>query len=42
MLELILSGVLLISHEKLLNSLIKCDKSLGGFNARQESFESLC
>ena len=36
-----LSRDLLISDEKLLNSLNKYDKFVGGFNARHYSFESL-
>ena len=35
--ELVFSGLLLTSREKLLNSL----NNLGGFNARHESFEPL-
>ena len=35
---IIFSGVFLISDEKLLNSLNKCDKLFGVFNTRHESF----
>ena len=35
------SRVLLKSDEKELNSLNKCDKFFGGFNAKHGSFESL-
>ena len=38
---MIFSGILLISEDKELDSLNKCCKFFGGFNVKDDSFESL-